>query len=571
MNMNVSSLPSDYASELKYYVETLGGGLLTTGGENTYALGGFKDTLYSELLPVEVEPNANNPRAIVICVDISNSMFMKDVEGNQLYSKPGPKEGKEGTRIDIARKGIIRSIDEGINPYDYIGIVVFGRNKKDINDTEMVLDLTPATHKEEIKAAVNSIQRKSEEGSTNYDEALTIAKSMLDTCPYEVNKKSVVLINDYDGNNDECETFETTIKDMIDPSNGENVINFSTIVVGNGKSSNVLKIEQITGSENVHMASNDEEFKEVVFDLCKSLPSDIYNYVNGVITPSLEITPITKGLNSFPEVESYNGTSAKSGAEVSVYYHNTNKKLDEDNEYVILDNNDPIYAQWNYGLGKVGSAMIDFSTKGCSQLFVLDDGKIFVTNVLNSLYSNYNLTENEIRISVEKDNYNSSLNISILNNDDVNLKGEVITPFNEKEILELINVYDIDYIGSIETLTPGIYVLKVDKTDNNGKVLSSSISYVAFSYSKEYDTFYNMKDVLDCLSKLTSSTGGNVYYSTDDITLNIKEMSSIHIDMNLQLTLMIIALVLFLLDIASRKFNFLFPHEIIAKYKNKER
>lgn len=47
-------------------------------------------------------------------------------------------------------------------------------------------------------------------------------------------------------------------------------------------------------------------------------------------------------------------------------------------------------------------------------------------------------------------------------------------------------------------------------------------------------------------------------------------ITSIRKEVNFQLPLMIIALLLFILDIAVRKFNFLWPHEIIRNIKNKK-
>ncbi len=75
----------------------------------------------------DINPVANSPRAIVVVLDISNSMFMYDVPGKTLSSKPGDALGLPGTRIDVARKGLIFALKEGIGDDDYLGLVVFGK------------------------------------------------------------------------------------------------------------------------------------------------------------------------------------------------------------------------------------------------------------------------------------------------------------------------------------------------------------------------------------------------------------------------------------------------------------
>jgi len=132
-----------------------------------------------------------------------------------------------------------------------------------------------------------------------------------------------------------------------------------------------------------------------------------------------------------------------------------------------------------------------------------------------------------------------------------------------------------DFDGELETMKAGVYEIEVTKTVEktvDGQVVtttSTNTVYTTFSYSSEYNTFYNVKESLAVLSKVADETGGTVYFSADDITQNIAEMSQSIIDLKPQVWLMILALILFLLDICVRKFNFLWPHEIYNKYKEK--
>ena len=54
-DVSIESMPSGFLDALESYVKTTGGGLLVTGGENSFALGGYYKTKLEDILPVEME------------------------------------------------------------------------------------------------------------------------------------------------------------------------------------------------------------------------------------------------------------------------------------------------------------------------------------------------------------------------------------------------------------------------------------------------------------------------------------------------------------------------------------
>lgn len=54
MNVQKSDLPDNWDDLLELYVRQLGRGLLTIGGDRSYALGGWSDTTLEKILPVNV-------------------------------------------------------------------------------------------------------------------------------------------------------------------------------------------------------------------------------------------------------------------------------------------------------------------------------------------------------------------------------------------------------------------------------------------------------------------------------------------------------------------------------------
>lgn len=617
MDMNVNSLPASFSKDLYNYVYKAGGSLLTTGGKTAYTLGNMKGTLYEDMLPISLTPQANNPRAIVLCLDYSNSMGMKTFAGSEIYSKTnsGLQEphldetnASRYTRINIALKGIIESIRSSLNPYDYLGLITFGpiKPKKGIDETNVIFGLTPATNKEVMIEKVRSVRKPSTEGGTDYDNALEYAEDMLTTFTKKVNKKTVVLINDYDGGNDDASKYLETVKRML--ANG---IDMSTITIGTQKPEQILNIQKLIGTSNSYLCQSEGQFATVIKELCKSLATKAQNTLKNNAKFEVEFgSKIGKDVveENLPLINCYNGgVSTKSGAMTHVYFHNQEEVEDPDNpgKPIKLNNKDPIYSEWDYGNGKVGSLMIDLSGEWCPDFFTNEDSLKMLKNIFNGLVPTKDpdtmiieidghLISDEEELIVFNANYSRSLQITLLNlNDDEDETAQKVKldvsiseyDVNSKKKTNT-NQFTIEsksgekYEKDFITKKAGLYIIEVDEIVNDKKVASKT-TYATFSYSEEYDTFYSTEDKLHALSDLCSSTFtesngektvGKVYYGTTGIDENADKMtSSLNVTINIQLPLMIIALFLFMLDIAVRKFNFLWPHEFIAKLKNKEK
>ncbi len=606
MNINTTQLPNGFDLALDEYVKE-GGGLLTTGGDNTYKAGNMEGTQFEQFLPMDINPVANNPRAIVVVLDISNSMFMYDVPGKTLSSKPGDASGLPGTRIDVARKGLISALKEGIGDDDYLGLVVFGRNKKGINDTEVIFELTKTSHEAELIEKIQSVHRKSSEGSTNSDEALLHAARMVNSFT-EVKEKTVVFISDDDGKNDTSSSYLDTIQNKILSEDPNNKIGFQGIIVSNSLSTKMQNIQNLKGigPENMHLVNQEAQFTEIIKELCKSYPSAPLNDYSSIsVSPEVNpATPAGKGVYEFPLITGYNGTSLKEanvntgqmGGQAPVTYHNTgnlkdengNDKLDGNGNSIKLDNIDPIYAWWNYGEGKVGSIMTGVNGKWSNHFYDytiningvdIYPGQVFMKNVVTDLYGAKD-TIGGMKIDFDKDNFTQNIKV----------ETDFLDVATNKNFILHAKVYDMDgrpmndaivgdgelsfsgasYRGKLQIRKPGVYRIELTKSIEGGMPQVVNV-YTAFSYSKEYNAIYDGTAVVKKLNELCQATGGTLYYEMDDVSVNISDQLEEHEEISsFQIPLMIIALLLFLIDIAVRKFNFLWPHEIIRKLRNKE-
>jgi len=140
---------------------------------------------------------------------------------------------------------------------------------------------------------------------------------------------------------------------------------------------------------------------------------------------------------------------------------------------------------------------------------------------------------------------------------------DVINPLGEKERIDLEKQTSNTFTSKFETLIPGIYEVEITKLDQSGNVISKHFAYTSFSYSKEYDGFYSDYEVFDIMKNLAKTGSGEILFEIDGIFQEEAQKSFSETDPNF--VLFIVALVLFLLDIVTRKFKFKWPHEWFRK------
>jgi len=143
--------PKQMAS-LKRYVTDFGGGLIMTGSENTFGIGGYFKTPVEEVLPLvsRFEKDKEKPSlAMVLVIDKSGSM--------------------SGQPLALARQAA-RSAAELLGNQDQIAVIAFD------DQPQLVLDLTSAANRAQVAAAIDSI---AEGGGTNMQPGIVQARDIL--------------------------------------------------------------------------------------------------------------------------------------------------------------------------------------------------------------------------------------------------------------------------------------------------------------------------------------------------------------------------------------------------------
>ncbi|MFP4698269.1 MAG: VWA domain-containing protein [Eubacteriales bacterium] len=85
-NVHADDLNESFKSNLETYVKDYAGGLIVSGGENAFALGGYKDTSIEKVLPVDMELKGEKEipeMSLIMAIDHSGSMS----DGNGYINK----------------------------------------------------------------------------------------------------------------------------------------------------------------------------------------------------------------------------------------------------------------------------------------------------------------------------------------------------------------------------------------------------------------------------------------------------------------------------------------------------
>jgi hypothetical protein len=279
-------------------------------------------------------------------------------------------------------------------------------------------------------------------------------------------------------------------------------------------------------------------------------------------------------------------------------------KVRTDAETVMLgDHNVPIYAQWAYGEGMVGSFMCDLQASEWSVDFMTSSSGInFIRNVVNNLMPSENIRPSQISYTMTEDNYTNQLSIYTDLKDGEYIKGELVEFVDGLEVVHSLNeVSQADaatlrqracYVTAALSAAndysrcdfivrkSGTYKIRLFLCDKDGNVLKNINNedimvemYKSFAYSEEYDlvTKEEGETAYDKLQTVVTRGEGAII---QDLSAPVEVLDGFvtRIDKvyDPRILFMIIVIVLFLADVAVRKFKFKWPHELIREYREKK-
>ena len=537
LNVSNQDLPDGFIEILYSYVYDIGGGLFTVCGStedstkedpiaNAFTREDMYGTLYQQMLPVEVI-NYTPPVAVMIIIDRSGSMWNENVP-------------EEETPLYAAKQGAAACLD-ALTERDWIGIMTLETTYSE------EIELTPRTQRDKILSAIDEIKVG---GGTVYTGALERAARALTAC--DVEKRHIILVSDGQPGDDPADYLQAARQ--IEKLG----ITMSFIGINCTNDKGMIQILEAAGcsEENYHNFSQDE-IELVPSEMRQELELPEIKDVNyETFQPTIEsYGPVVNNINQkdIPTLDGFYGTRAKQGAEV-----------------ILMGGYVPIYAQWKFGNGMVGSFMCDLNGTWSSDFIASSTGKMLLDNIIAALFPVSSVRPSEIGISLKEENYYNRLSIfaDVAEGEkiEVLVKGTAADGSATQQVLTPSATDGFSRL-TITIKEPGIYEIVVQKKDAEGTVLAQTSTYKAFSYSQEYHVFFDTDDAVAMMENLAQSGEGQVV--TDPLQVFANVVKYLHRVIDPRIVFSIIAIALFLLDVAARKFKFKWPHEIVRDRKAK--
>lgn len=577
-NADLATISDNFSEELERYVNVYGGGMFTIGGQDKDGKAhayNRKDmttgsSYYRQMLPVQAI-NYTPPVGVMIVIDRSGSMNETDAYGDVL--------------LEAAKAGATSCLS-ALSERDYVGIMTLD----DVQAT--ILPMTPRTQESKIRAAINSIVPNDDMAGTYFSESIFRAGTALRSLE-NVDKRHIIVVTDGEPG-DEKEEYESYIDNfyktdgitlsmvMIGQTKGSQAYNnmLSAVEKGHGRLYAVNKT-----SELVRLMKEDLNAPEITAVVVPEEGfSPIINNATSVLVQGLERGEGKENFNKLNvKLDGFFGVKARAKADVVLM-----------GDYEV-----PIYAQWTYGKGMVGSFMCDLIGKWTADFMASDTGKQFIRNVVNNLMPTENIRPDLMNYKLTEDNYTNNLSLYTTLGEGEYIQGEIIQTENGQEIVTSLNmITDADsatlkdkdcYVKVAMSDTnnysrcefvikkTGVYRIVLKKFDKDGNIIKVNgedvcvTIYKSFSHSEEYDEIADAETVQDNLNYLAERAGGTIIENLEDPVEVFKGfITAIPQVFNPRMLFIILAIILFLMDIAVRKFKFKWPHELIREYKAKK-
>ena len=439
LDVYADDLPKGFLDCLESYVKDYGGGFVAIGGENSYALGGYRNTSIEKVLPVKMDLNGEKQiptMAIAYVIDHSSSMS---------------SAGNAKSKLDVAKDATEKAM-ENMREIDEIGVLAF-------DDTYgWAVPLQKLTDTDAVLEKIDGINIG---GGTSIYPAVKEAVAKLKKS--DATLKHIILLSD----GEDGFPF-SKYKDILENMKAEN-ITLSTVAVGEDADNKLMTNLSEAGEGRFYQASEDT-------DLPRIFAQEVYLSTKSYLN-NREFTPAIRQSKDLLEDVAEDGLPSLLG------YISTTAK-DMATVYLESDKQEPILASWQYGLGRTVAFTSDGENKWTGNYANWDNYSTLWKNILQwvipdedsgdgKLTVEQNGTSAHITYTTKK--YSKDTKVSVLSTDES----------GEKEEVSLDATGAGKFEKDIKFSDIGIYMLNLTQKEGD-EVTASKNTAVAIQYSTEY-------------------------------------------------------------------------------------
>jgi Ca-activated chloride channel homolog len=335
-DIEATNLTARQMDNVRKYVTEFGGGLIMTGSENSFGLGGYYKTPIEEVLPVNsrYEKEKEQPSlGLVLIIDKSGSM--------------------SGQPIVLAREAS-KAAAELLSSRDQVGVIAFDGGAK------LITELTSAANKGEVLSQIDGIGAG---GGTNLYPAMAMGRDMLGISSSKI--KHMIILSDGQSQGGDFEGISSELAEMG--------VTISTVSLGQGAAVDLMAAIAQIGNGRAYVTNNAEEMpriftketmeasrsaiKEEPFSPIKINDSD---YLQGI---NIDETPLLLG---------YVMTKLKTSAQIQL----------------LTETGDPLLASGRYGLGQSIAFTSDATELWAGEWLEWNDFGKFWAQIIRSIVRN---------------------------------------------------------------------------------------------------------------------------------------------------------------------------------------
>ncbi len=499
----IDDLPIGFLENLETYVKDYGCGFVCCGGEESYALGGYRDTVLETVLPVNMElRNMNEMPSMAMVMVIDRSGSMSSPVGNSSV-----------TNLDVAIKAATVAVDN-LRDSDYVGILTFD------DEFSWQVELVQASDRQAIKDKIEGI---AEGGGTTIKPSLEEAYKVLSGA--EASVKHVVLLTDGMG-----ET--TNFADVIQQYQTGGVT-LSTVAVGTGSDTSLLERLATECSGRYY-------YSDLSTDIPKIFAREVFlggdSFIrNGEFPLSVRTGhELAKGLfgEGWPILKGYVASSPKTASNTIIS---------------AGEKEDPILTVWQYGLGRT-VAWNSMVTGEWDGVFAGKEDYVQLwKRVLDYSTGNADLGEDKVNIVTLSDA--TEITYEALSYTDASeVLATVIAPDGEVSDIKLTASAPGKFVASVSTEQTGVYHFNIRRMEA-GEIQSFLTTAASVQFSDEYKFDVSSSAYLQFVDNY-----GNVLTEEDNIWS--EKVTEKRGKRSIVTLLICIALGMFLLDVAFRRFQY---------------
>ncbi|MDQ0270259.1 VWA domain-containing protein [Cytobacillus purgationiresistens] len=493
-NVQATGITEKQMELIEQAVREFGVGFMMAGGEESFGLGGYFKTPIEKLLPVEMEIKGKEEMpslGLMIVLDRSGSM--------------------DGQKLELAKEAAARSV-ELLREEDTLGFIAFD------DRPWVIVETGPLKDKED---AVEKILSVTPGGGTEIFTSLEKAYSELEDL--KLQRKHIILLTDgqSSGGGD---------YDAIIENGKEKNITLSTVAIGQDADRALLEDLAEQGSGRYYDVTDASVIPSI---LSRETVMATRTYIeDNPFYPLVQNDPEWSSLfkDGIPQMNAYIAVTAKPRAKIPL----------------LSEKEDPILAQWQYGIGRTIAFTSDFSGKWSGDWARWNKWSDFINQLVTATLPQYD--SEPFRVSVSKGSEQTTVNLESLTNQSLPIETTVLT----EDGGEVKTNAKLVAPGKYEVMVPekeGMYFLSIKQANEHGEMINYQTGF-AIPYSDEYLLEGTNHDLLGELASIT--TGKKLDKEADAFRpLQQKAFSQ----QDFSIVLVAFAFLLYFVEIAIRRFG----------------